>query len=636
MAGDATKSALFERISQQSCLSVCIDDVVIKADQNESKMMAQFGRAIYDRTSRAVTQKVRCPESSCIFTANTTINDTDSAFVSRMLLILFAPLMASDAGGESISESFRALQELSSSLIVDFASIMFNGHLDAEAIQDCARWIGTAIGRARDRSAQNWGLLTYYMLALTFMAQGGSEQVQEVLEWVIRQVTRTAYEMQHHSGKLDQFILAIHKVRTVVSSNPLTSENKTIYWHNFRTSICPEGTIAGMPGYYAIRVEPVCNVIKEVLGLNFKPAEIQTAVDFIDWAKYGRGYFYDCTTNPWPIAKTLFVNETQTVHTVPLPEDELLEGSLSRMRCLFIKQRDFDKIITDVERGSSLPHDAKRVIIQSANPRFNAGQRYAFYEVVTGQADIAWFGWRFAGQCTFSEFCYTNVCNIGGPTTELQLNVELDAYNQACGFPPIVDCYQPNQIYQFFKEYSVEADPERLPPCFKFDPFGYKNDNSCLYKMPKILFTANDAETLSPSVGSPSYGSPPDASAAHLPDMAEGEGVIANGGQTPGSNPLDDISNRSASVANSPIGAPRGGPQPKRRRTSINLFVAGEAENDNDDHTDDEVSLISLTAVHTAHDCWLQWTSESPQETLTHLHIASIDSIIPRKTHITA
>eukprot|EP00966_Prymnesium_polylepis_P002088 47686-Prymnesium_polylepis.1 len=64
---------------------------------------------------------------------------------------------------------------------------MYNGHLDGEAIQDCGRWVGTAIGKVRDRSAQNWGLLVYFMLALTFMAQGGQEQVEEVLDWIIRQ-----------------------------------------------------------------------------------------------------------------------------------------------------------------------------------------------------------------------------------------------------------------------------------------------------------------------------------------------------------------------------------------------------------------------------------------------------------------
>lgn len=55
-------------------------------------------------------------------------------------------------------------------------------------------------------------------------------QIEEVLDWVIRQVTRTTFEMQYHSGKLDQFILAIHKVRTVASANPLANENKVIYW----------------------------------------------------------------------------------------------------------------------------------------------------------------------------------------------------------------------------------------------------------------------------------------------------------------------------------------------------------------------------------------------------------------------
>ena len=595
-------------------------------------MMAQFGRAIYDRTSRAVQGKVRFPESSCIFTANTTINDSDSAFVSRMLMILFAPLMSSDDGGNSVSEQFRALQELSSSLLPDMASIMYNGHLDGEAIQDCGRWVGTAIGKVRDRSAQNWGLLVYFMLALTFMAQGGRQQVEEVLDWTIRQVTRTAYEMQHHSGKLDQFILAVHKVRTVASSNPLTQENKVIYHHNFRTTIRPEGTLVGMGGYYAMRVEPVCNVIKEVLGLNFKPSEIYTAAEFVDWAKYSRGSFYDCTTNPWPIAKTIFVNETQMMHTVPLPEDELLESSLSRFRCLFIKARDFDKIIDDVERGSSLPHDPKQVVISSANTRFNAGQRYCFYETVTGAGTVGWFGWRFASQCTFSDMCYTNVVNIGGPTTGLEINNALQDYNLQCGFPDISDCYQPTFIYQFFKEYSINADPNRLPPCFKWDPFGYKNDRSCLYTMPKILFTAGDADALPPDSprDEPAYANLTPHRSAESPAMAEGEGVSAYGSDTPGSNLLSDISNRQASVANSPIGAPRGGPQPKRRRTG-NPFVAGEAEVEDDDG-DDEVS--QSTAINPPYHRRLEPTRQDPCNPLAHLHIAIINRIIPRQTHI--
>jgi hypothetical protein len=336
--------------------------------------------------------------------------------------------------------------------------------------------------------------------------------------------------------------------------------------------------------YYAVRIEPVCNVIKEVLGLNFKPSEIQTAIEFVDWASYSRGYFYDVMVNPWPIAKTIIMDETQSMHTVPLPECELMQSTLSRSRCAFIKQYNFDKIISDVERGSKLPHDPKLVVISSANSRFNDGQPYCFYETVTGKGAFGWFGWRFAGQCTFSDFCFNNVVNIGGHTTELQINYALDTYNQQCGFPCISDCYQPTFIYKYFKDYIIDADPERLPPCFKWDPFGYKNDEMCLYSMPKIFFTENDAETLPPD--SP-YGSPTSQHPTGVSAMAEGVGASANGGEYPGSTPLSDSSNRRASVANSPIGAPRGGP--KRRRID-NSLIADEAENDDDDD-DEEVSF---------------------------------------------
>ena len=64
-AGDATKSAMFERFSQQSDISVVVDDVVVS---DNSRMYAQLGRALYDRTTRAVTGKIRQPHCSAIFT----------------------------------------------------------------------------------------------------------------------------------------------------------------------------------------------------------------------------------------------------------------------------------------------------------------------------------------------------------------------------------------------------------------------------------------------------------------------------------------------------------------------------------------------------------------------------------------
>ena len=504
-------------------------------------------------------------------------------------MILFAPLRSTDDGGEHIQENFRALMEISSSLLGDFSSMLYNGHLDGEAIQDCGRWIGTSCGKVRDRSSQNWGLLVYFFIGIIMMFQGSSDDVADALEWVMVQITRSAYELQHHSGKLDQFILAVHKVRTVASSNPLTQEQKVIYHHNFRTNIVPEGFMTSTGGFYALRVEPICHVIKEVLGLNFKPAEIQTSSEFVDWARYSRGKFYDCTLNPWPICKVIFQEHDQSMHSVPLPEDELLESTLHRYRCLFIKKDSFDKVISDVERGSAMPNDPKTVMISSANPAFNGGDKYCFYEVVTCRPGaIPWFGYRFATQCTFSEFCFTNQVQIGGPTTPLLINAALQEYNISKGFGKIEDCFEPRVLYKFFKDYKIHADPARLPPCFQWDPFGYKNDESCFYSMPRILFStetthARDYLGISPSRKRTGNGE----------SVAEGEGITGNEHGCSSSNP---VRSPLSDLTNSPdVGAPRGGPN-KRRRTSlfIDTEAADDGSDDDDDDDDEEVCLASM------------------------------------------
>lgn len=67
-AGDCTKSAMFERLSQQTDLSVAVDDVVVNPNAPDSKVYSQMGRALFDRTSRAVTGKIRRPHSTAIFT----------------------------------------------------------------------------------------------------------------------------------------------------------------------------------------------------------------------------------------------------------------------------------------------------------------------------------------------------------------------------------------------------------------------------------------------------------------------------------------------------------------------------------------------------------------------------------------
>ena len=57
-----------------------------------SKALQQQCRAFYDRTSRAVTGKIRRPYSAVCYTANCTINGDDKAFQSRLLTIPFKEL----------------------------------------------------------------------------------------------------------------------------------------------------------------------------------------------------------------------------------------------------------------------------------------------------------------------------------------------------------------------------------------------------------------------------------------------------------------------------------------------------------------------------------------------------------------
>ena len=69
VAGDVTKAALFERVSQQCGLTTIVDDVVVSGD---SRMYSQIVRALYDQTTRMVMGKERTPQSSVIFTVRST------------------------------------------------------------------------------------------------------------------------------------------------------------------------------------------------------------------------------------------------------------------------------------------------------------------------------------------------------------------------------------------------------------------------------------------------------------------------------------------------------------------------------------------------------------------------------------
>ncbi len=121
------------------------------------------------------------------------------------------------------------VRELLSALTPDLCTITINNKLDREAIQDCAAFLQLAVGRKRDRNANMWGILLYFMLILNMMFQAGQEDQHNVFEWMVKSVTRTTYELNNHASLLEQFCLAVNKI-WLTHLNPLGDEAKTLFW----------------------------------------------------------------------------------------------------------------------------------------------------------------------------------------------------------------------------------------------------------------------------------------------------------------------------------------------------------------------------------------------------------------------
>ena len=159
------------------------------------------------------------------------------------------------------SQTFTArwlmVRELMSALTPDFTTILHNGKLDREAIQDCAAFLQEAVGRKRDRNANMWGILLYFLLIINMLFQGGRDDQIEVFEWMIKSVTRSAYELNNHASLLEQFVLAVNKMWTT-RCNPLGRETETLFFHNYRTTCSPHAAVFHTAGATTLGAECGC------------------------------------------------------------------------------------------------------------------------------------------------------------------------------------------------------------------------------------------------------------------------------------------------------------------------------------------------------------------------------------------
>ena len=404
------------------------------------------------------------------------VNEDDDAFMQRILLITFAPLNTAGVDTSKTANNnaqWTAMKEAVSCLLPDFASLLVHGKLDKEAIADCCNFVNECSGVLYNRNCNLWGFLLYYLVLLTFLAQGVVEDFENIFEYVCNLAVRQNYVTTKHSSIIDQFILALEKCRQAFSAS--ADNRNSIHWHNFRTECKPEGYLELSPlNFYAIRLDHVLLVISNVLKVKFKRADIIRAVEECDFAHFSRAKFYDLDNNEFPINKTFYDEQTSCQTTVPLPEKELLETQVARQRALFFRAKEFDAVWQDVDGlGGKELKDYKTIIIKSVSP--HAGS-YNFYDAVMH----GWFGYRAVGYSTFAPFCgATNaILHLRDDTGSMFISGMEQMHRDGNWRTPLAT-FDPREILMHYG-YEDFPDDNSLPPCFRINPFQYRNsDGDC-------------------------------------------------------------------------------------------------------------------------------------------------------------
>ena len=420
------------------------------------------------------------------------------------------------------------VRELMSALAVDFESLLVDGKLDRYAMQDCASFLGLAVGKKRDRNVNMWAILLYYMLNINFLFQGCAESQEQVFEWMLKSVTQAAHEHNNHHSVLERFVISVASIRADDSStarNPLGPMDRTIFWHNLRTT----------DFHVYLLIEPCIAVVKNVLGKTFREGEIFEAVQSSAWASKSRYYFYDTSSNPWPICRMVYNSESMSNSPTPLGQQDLNDETLAQMKCVSFSLAEWNRIVNSMSKGATLDCDYTKIVITSSVPDVG---KYNFFQTVSGNnPDSGWFGYRILGHCTFAKFCGAHNClNMGTRevmgTTDLILEREVVELNRAKGFPPVEDLYLPSRMLETFNYDPCNVHSRDMPLAYIMNPF-----------------TARDGEEDEPlrvphySFG-PTNSSPQKRKAGIDDNQSNGDSDSPLPGGFPGSSPLQDITNR--------------------------------------------------------------------------------------------
>ena len=377
-------------------------------------------------------------------------------------------LYKQNKGVKEVQREWPKVIKMMSCLQPDLEMLRWKGKLDEEAIMDCATFVNALNDTCDARNADLHGLLAYFMLVLEVLSQCADKRLEEVFEYIAKESALNAHIATKHSSVLNQFILAIERVRQV-SANPLTAEDRVVHHHNYRTTERPQTPFGVSVEYVAVHLEAMCNVIKRVLNEAFKPEELRRAVKDSDGlALTGRARFFDVATYGFPITKSHIDEHSTTEVKIPLAESELLDSTLVSLPCIYFRKTKYREIIDDVQTFGSGAPNYKSITIDSANADFG---EYNFYEAVMGTGDRAWFGWRVYTDMAFGK--YVGATNeVPCISNEPPIVYGMEDMLQEWG--DFDDMMKPSNLLKYYN-FDSAPDPRTLPPCLKINPYVFRN-----------------------------------------------------------------------------------------------------------------------------------------------------------------
>ena len=342
--------------------------------------------------------------------------------------------------------------------------MLWNHKLDKEALADCCNFMNQALSTTYSRNANMWGYLAYYMFLLEWLANSSQEAMDGVFEYLCKNAVQQNYMASQHSSLINKFILAVENCRTNFYSAS-AGPDRSIHHHNLRTTERPPGPFHASTNFMALKVDSICTVIQKLTGERFKKEEVKRAFEEAgpNSCSYGFGKFYNVTTG-WPIKKIMISPEFGQVD-VPLPEEELLDSTLTKQRCWYVKQSYYDKVVKEAQDITvANTADYKSIVIKSTNR--GVGE-YNFFDYLTGRRELAWFGFRALGNVFGS---YNGIRNL----TNLELIAGIEEFNIQSNFGTLSELYNPTSLLEYYA-YDSLPDMETLPPGLKINPFVFRN-----------------------------------------------------------------------------------------------------------------------------------------------------------------